>query len=154
MFSVLVAFVRFSVIMVIHFEPTFLPSVFLLLCSTTSVRLGGLISTFPPPVWSAHVPHILTSSDVLVRHYYSFHRVLFPSSKSLGSIIDASRVAVFMRRFIYFCYRGSRILAYLFSQGFRWALDSSSDAFKQLLMCRNCTFSTIWVPLIAPLGPI
>ena len=64
--------------MMIRFEPVLLPSVVLLLRSTTTLLLCGLVSTFPPPVYSVHVSHILTSSDVLVRHYYSFHRVLSP----------------------------------------------------------------------------
>ena len=78
--SVFFAFVRFSVIMIIHFEPALLPSVVQILHSTTSFRLCGLVSTSPPPMWSAHVAHILTSSDVMVRHYYIFHRALYPST--------------------------------------------------------------------------
>ena len=43
--------------------------------------------------------------------------------------------------------RLSCILAYLFFQRFRWALDSASDAFKLLLLCRDITLST-FVPLV------
>ena len=50
--------------------------------------------------------------------------------------------------------RLSCILAYLFFQHFRWALDPASDAFKLLLLCRDLTLSTIDVPLVAPVGPI
>ena len=56
--------------------------------------------------------------------------------------------------FFPFCCRPSCILAYLFSQRFRWVLDSASDAVKLLLLCRDLTLSTIGVPLIAPVGPI
>ena len=50
--------------------------------------------------------------------------------------------------------RLSCILAYLFFQRFRWALDSGSDAVKLLLLCRDLTLSTFGVPSIALVGPI
>ena len=46
--------------------------------------------------------------------------------------------------------RLSCILAYSSFQRFRWALDSASDAFKLLLLCRDLTLLTIGVPMIAP----
>ena len=45
--SVFNAFVRLSVIMMIHFEPALLTSVVLLMCSTTSVRFCWLVFTIP-----------------------------------------------------------------------------------------------------------
>ena len=98
---------------------------------------------------------MLTSSDVSVRHYYSFHRVLFPSSSPLGSIMDASRVVVvFVRRLFPFSLLPFLYLGVLVFPRFRWTLDSAIDAFNLLLLCRDLTLSTIGVPLIAPVGPI
>ena len=48
----------------------------------------------------------------------------------------------------------SCILAYLFFQRFRWALDSGSDAVKLLLLCHDLTLSTFGVPLIVLVGPM
>ena len=50
--------------------------------------------------------------------------------------------------------RLSCILAYLFFQRFRWALDSGSDAVKLLLLCHDLTLSTFGAPLTALVGPI
>ena len=136
--SVCFAFVRVSVIMRIHFEPALLPSGVLLFFRATCVRLCGLVSTFLPPVYSAHVPYIPTSHGIFVRHHYGFHRVLFSSLYALGGNIGASCVVfVFVRLEFFPCCRRSCILAYLFFQGGRCALASAGDAFKLLLTCRG-----------------
>ena len=100
--------------------------------------------TFPRPVQSANVPHVPTSSDVLVRHYYSFHRVLFPRLPAL--LFSSDEFSFSLPPFLY--------LGVLVFQRFRWALDSACDAFKLILRYRDLTLSTLGVPLIAPVGPI
>ena len=93
------AFVCFSVITMIHFEPALLPSVvYYFSAARKNVRLCGFGSTF---------------------HYDGLDHVLFPSLYALGGNIRASCVvSVFVRHWFFPCCRRPCILAYLFYKVF------------------------------------
>ena len=147
-------FVRFSVRTMIHFEPACVPAVVLHFCNTTSVSLCGFVSL---SYRRCSLPTFRTYQRTMVFSYPTIMASVVSSSPRPHRLVATWMLHALLFSsddFFPFRCRLSCILAYLFFQRFRWALDSASDAFKLLLLCRDLTLSAIGVPLIAPVGPI
>ena len=128
----------------IHFEAVILPSVVLLLCTTTIVLLYVFFPLFHGrcslPMFRTYRRAVMFWYAIIIASIVSF----FPRLPAL--LFSSDEFSFSLPPFLY--------LGVLVFQRFRWALDSACDAFKLILRYRDLTLSTLGVPLIAPVGPI